>query len=165
MNFRLKQEDLIKNKEGFFGKVIAINLPVVGQVPIKTKSKKIKNATGLHTCCFLEIEDDTTFELRSTFTLDVSICGSAFVVLHHMGYDLADSESIASATENVDKIFEVYEGLIDTNPKLFGGEKLKQETENSKEIDCLNKYKDLQLQSIYDFPKKSLNIPIFYTSK
>jgi len=40
-----------------------------------------------------------------------------------------------------------------------------QETENSKEIDCLDKYKDLQLQSIYDFPKKSLNIPIFYTSK
>ena len=39
-----------------------------------------------------------------------------------------------------------------------------QETENIEEIDCRDR-KDLQLQSIYDFPKKSLNIPIFYTSK
>ena len=132
MNYKLKQEDLIKNKEGFFGKVVAINLPVVGQIPVKTKSKKIKNATGLNTCCFLEIENDTTFELRSTFTLDVSICGSALVVLNHMGYDLNDSNSIAQAVKEVDKVFEVYERLIEKSPELFGGEKLKQETENSK---------------------------------
>lgn len=43
-------------------------------------------------------------------------------------------------------------------------QKESQETENNEEIDYRDR-KNLQLQSIYDFPKKSLNIPIFYTSK
>ena len=130
--YTLKDEDLIKDKEGFFGKVVAINLPVVGDVPIKTKSKKLKKAKGLYTCAFLQYEvDDTTFELRSTFTLDVSICGSAFVVLHHMGYDLTDSESIASAwdDENVDKVLEEYQKLVVEKSELFG-EKWAKEVEN-----------------------------------
>ena len=38
-----------------------------------------------------------------------------------------------------------------------------QETENIEEIDR-HYAKQLQLQSIYDFSEKSLNIPIFYSS-
>jgi len=156
MNYKLKQKDLIKDKEGFFGKVIGINLPVVGQIPVKTKRKKVKNATGLYTCCFLEIENDTTFELRSTFALDISICGSALVVLNHMGYDLNDSKSISLAIKDVDKVFEVYKNLIKTNPELFGGKTIeKSSSKNQKDLSKYEKENNLEHQKAKEITEKN----------
>jgi hypothetical protein len=134
--FKLEEKHIVK--EG--SKIVAVILPEVGEIAIKTKAKKIVDGSWLKSCTFIEHENDTTIELRSTWTLDVSVCGTALVVLHHMGYNLNDSKSIAQASKNKDSVFSKYEELIEKKPKLFGSKwvetaiKIK-EAEKKKELE------------------------------
>jgi|ETN02SMinimDraft_4_1059925.scaffolds.fasta_scaffold46221_2 hypothetical protein len=116
--FKLEEKHIVK--EG--SKIVAVILPEVGEIAIKTKAKKIVDGSWLKSCTFIEHENDTTIELRSTWTLDVSVCGTALVVLHHMGYNLNDSKSIALSSKDTAKVFSKYEELIEQKPELFGAE-------------------------------------------
>jgi len=134
--FKLEDKHLVK--DGFF--ITAVVLPKVGEVSIKSRARKLAKSGWLKSCDFIEFENDTTIELRSTWTLDVSACGTTLVVLHHMGYDLSDSKSIAQASKDKNNVYSKYEELIDQKPEIFGSKwvetaKKIKESEKKKEIE------------------------------
>ena len=134
--FKLEDKHLVK--DGLF--ITAVVLPKVGEVSIKSRARKLAKSGWLKSCDFIQFENDTTIELRSTWTLDVSACGTTLVVLHHMGYDLNDSKSIAQASKDKNNVYSKYEELIDQKPELFGSKwvetaKKIKESEKKKEIE------------------------------
>jgi len=103
------------------GRIVGVILPVVGEIKVITDESKLGKGGLTTSCDFLEFgEKDPTIDFDLSFFSTISICGTALIVLHDMGYDLNDKKSIKKATKNVDGVFKHYKKLIKQKPELFG---------------------------------------------
>ena len=90
-DFTLKKEHLVIKG----GTIAGVILPVVGEVKVDTDEYKLGNGGSLTSCDFLEFEGkDPTIDFKIGWISVISICGTALIVLHNMGYDLNNRKSI-----------------------------------------------------------------------
>ncbi|HJO21422.1 MAG TPA: hypothetical protein QGF75_02055 [Candidatus Marinimicrobia bacterium] len=153
-DFTLKKEHLVIKG----GTIAGVILPVVGEVKVDTDEYKLGNGGSLTSCDFLEFEGkDPTIDFKIGWISVISICGTALIVLHNMGYDLNNRKSIKEATKNVDGVFDHYQELFEQKPELFGEKWAKEAEKKEKKKKDRETKKKQKIENAAEKEKKVIN--------
>ena len=103
------------------GKIIEIDLPEVGKVPVKLFVRPlVKNIVGALSfgCSILENDGPGIVTIGGWTGLHLS--GDAIITMHNMGYDLTDKSQLKKAKKDRKQIFQEYGRLLENKPEIFG---------------------------------------------